>query len=119
MGHTLYEVFSIVVSASQSKRILDIIVLLILGVVLIGAFLYWQHYLETIQADPDAPFSVFTPPPLMKLSLWTRANGRFAAMMAIAFINWCAFLAWIFWVQVRRNPFPARLTGLDLTSIRG
>ncbi|KAF8181299.1 major facilitator superfamily domain-containing protein [Pholiota molesta] len=77
-----------------------IIVLLILGVVLIGAFLYWQHYLETIQADPDAPFSVFTPPPLMKLSLWTRANGRFAAMMAIAFINWCAFLAWIFWVQL-------------------
>ncbi|KJA16450.1 hypothetical protein HYPSUDRAFT_147747 [Hypholoma sublateritium FD-334 SS-4] len=77
-----------------------IIVLLILGICLIGVFLYWQHYLETIQADVDSPYSIWTPPPLMKFSIWTRANGRFGAMMAIAFTNWCAFLAWTFWVQL-------------------
>ena len=43
---------------------------------------------------------MFTPPPLIKPSLWTRANGRLGAMMAIAFTNWCAFLAWAFWVQL-------------------
>ncbi|KAF9478870.1 MFS general substrate transporter [Pholiota conissans] len=84
-----------------------IIVLLILGVFLIGVFLYWQHYLETVQANPDAPYSIFTPPPLMKLTLWTRANGRFAAMMAIAFANWCAFLAWTFWVQLYYQNYKA------------
>lgn len=36
----------------------------------------------------------------MKLSIWTRANGRIAAMMAIAFTNWCAFMSWTFWVQL-------------------
>jgi hypothetical protein len=79
----------------------DIIVLLILGVIMIGLFLYWQSYLEKLHNDPASPYSVFTPPPLMKLSIWTRANGRIAAMMMIAFTNWCAFLAWTFWVQVR------------------
>ncbi|KAF8149117.1 major facilitator superfamily domain-containing protein [Crassisporium funariophilum] len=77
-----------------------IIALLILGVILLSCFLYWQHYLEKVQDDPTAPYSVFTPPPLMRLSIWTRANGRFAAMMAIAFTNWCCFLAWTFWVQL-------------------
>lgn len=79
----------------------DIIALLIIGVILLIIFLFWQHYLETVQNDPDAPYSWFTPPPLMKLSLWTRANGRFSAMMAIAFTNWCAFMSWTYWVQVR------------------
>ncbi|CAA7265687.1 unnamed protein product [Cyclocybe aegerita] len=77
-----------------------IIALLVVGVILVAVFLYWQYYLETVQNNPNAPYSIFTPPPLMKLSLWTRANGRFAAMMAIAFTNWCAFLAWTFWVQL-------------------
>ncbi|KAF8887856.1 major facilitator superfamily domain-containing protein [Gymnopilus junonius] len=77
-----------------------IIVLLILGVCLIGVFLYWQHLLETIQNDPEAIRSRLFPPPLMKLTIWTRANGRFAAMMGIAFTNWCAFLAWTYWVQL-------------------
>jgi hypothetical protein len=37
----------------------------------------------------------------MKLSLWTRAKGKFAAMQAIAFLQWAAFLSWYFWAQVR------------------
>jgi len=78
----------------------DIIALLVVGVLFIAIFLYWQHYLEKIQDDPNAPYSVWTPPPLMRLTIWTRANGRFAATLAIAFTNWCAFMAWTFWVQV-------------------
>ena len=66
-----------------------------------GLFFYWQRYLEKIHDNPESPFSLLTPPPLLKLSIWTRANGRIAAMMAIAFTNWCAFLSWTFWVQVR------------------
>jgi hypothetical protein len=41
------------------------------------------------------------PPPLMKISLWARANGRFTAVMAIALLTWSSFIAWTFWVQVR------------------
>jgi hypothetical protein len=36
----------------------------------------------------------------MRLSLWTRARGKLAAMMAVAFLNWCCFLAWQFWAQL-------------------
>lgn len=36
----------------------------------------------------------------MKLSLWTRARGRFAVMMVIVLFTWCSFLSWNFWVQV-------------------
>lgn len=79
----------------------DIIAFIILGVLLIGAFIYWQDYLEKVQADPEAPYSKFTPPPLMKPSLWKRADGKFAAMMAVAFTTWCSFMSWTFWVQVR------------------
>ena len=36
----------------------------------------------------------------MRLSLWTRANGRFAVMQLIAFLNWCSFMSYNFWVQL-------------------
>ncbi|EIM80449.1 MFS general substrate transporter [Stereum hirsutum FP-91666 SS1] len=39
-------------------------------------------------------------PPLMKLSMWKRANGRFAAMQFIACLNWCSFVCWSYWVQL-------------------
>ena len=78
----------------------DIIALLVLGVVFIILFLFWQRYLERIQDDPDAIYSKWTPPPLMKLSIWSRAKGRFAVMMAITFLNWSGFLAFNFFVQV-------------------
>jgi len=80
-----------------------------------GLFLYWQHYLEKIHENPESPFSWLTPPPLLKLSIWTRANGRIAAMMAIAFTNWCAFLSWTFWVQVRARLFFVSSTGIVLS----
>ena len=92
-----YKPFQIVIFPGVS----DIIVLVILGVILIGLFSYWQYYLEKIHDNPESPFSLFTPPPLLKPSIWTRANGRISAMMAIAFTHSCAFSSWIYWVQVR------------------
>ena len=78
----------------------DIIALLILGAILIGLFLCWQRYLEKIHDNPESPFSLLTPPPLLKLSIWTRANGRIAAIVMIAFTNWAAYVPGVFWVQV-------------------
>lgn len=97
--HVRFHVFLRSLS-SMTFYSVDIIALLIIGVILLIIFMFWQRYLESVQDDPDSPYSWSTPPPLMKLSLWTRANGRFAAMMAIAFTNWCAFMAWTYWVQV-------------------
>ncbi|KAF9456822.1 major facilitator superfamily domain-containing protein [Collybia nuda] len=75
-----------------------IIAILIIGVLFVIIFIWWQWYLEKIQNTSSAPYSLWTPPPLMKLSLWGRARGRFAVMMCIAFLAWCAFLSWNFWV---------------------
>ncbi|TFK35336.1 major facilitator superfamily domain-containing protein [Crucibulum laeve] len=71
-----------------------IIALLVVGILLIGLFLLWQWYLEKHQENANSP------PPLMKLSIWTHGQGRFAAMMAIAFFNLSTFYAWSFWVQL-------------------
>jgi hypothetical protein len=67
--------------------------LLIIGVVLIAAFILWEHRLEKNEGKMR--------PPLMKLSLWGRAKGRFAVIQIIAFLEWSAFLSWYFWAQVR------------------
>jgi hypothetical protein len=78
-----------------------IITFVVLGVAMIGLFLYWQYYPGEIHDNPDSPYSVLTPPPLMKISIWTRANGRVAAIMMIVFMEWSAFSSWSFWVHVR------------------
>lgn len=81
--------------------------------------MYWQYYLEKVRsaspASPSTPSKFdshdveehqhkpripFSPPPLMRLSLWSRAKGRVAVMYCIAMLNWCAFLGWMFWIQV-------------------
>lgn len=129
MGYELY-VLSILVRFGLSLSLmgvflkLDIIATLIIGVFLIGVFVYWQWFLEKAQnerlkllqqekttttdtggSSPTTPplkkWSTKLPPPVMKLSLWKRANGRFAVMMVIAFLTWCSFFGWMFWVQVR------------------
>jgi predicted MFS family arabinose efflux permease len=71
---------------------LDIIALLIVSVLFLVMFILWQHYLEKNEGKHR--------PPLMKLSLWSRAKGKFAVMQAIAFFQWAAFLSWYFWAQV-------------------
>ncbi|KAG5645961.1 hypothetical protein DXG03_004753 [Asterophora parasitica] len=54
----------------------------------------------TTTLTPPRTRSLLSPPPLMKVSLWRRANGRFAVMMCIAFLTWCSFLSWVFWAQL-------------------
>jgi hypothetical protein len=91
---------------------LDIVALLIIGVLLVGVFISWQWYLEKTQnkrldrkdeekQEGNRTWDNRLPPPLMKLSLWARAKGRFTAVMAIALLTWSSFIAWTFWVQVR------------------
>ncbi|KAG8856950.1 hypothetical protein FRB96_006213 [Tulasnella sp. 330] len=67
-----------------------IIVLLILSLFGIATFLCWEWYLEYRAGYP----------PLMRLSLWKRANGKFAAVQAIAFVVWIAFNSWIYWATL-------------------
>ncbi|KAI0306084.1 hypothetical protein B0F90DRAFT_1695908 [Multifurca ochricompacta] len=55
-----------------------IIVLFAVGVCLVLLFAAWQYYLERRLEDPNLPHTYWTAPPLMKLTMWTRAHGRFA-----------------------------------------
>ncbi|KAE9400444.1 MFS general substrate transporter [Gymnopus androsaceus JB14] len=93
-----------------------IIALLIVGVILVLTFIVWQYHLErvqnaTYQNKPyPSPHSRFlslsqlvlrwlpSPPPIMKMSLWTRAHGRVAVVFCVAFLNWCCFQGWTYWV---------------------
>lgn len=77
-----------------------IIALLVLGVALLVIFVLWQHYLERVQGDPGSRSSSLTPPPLMRVSVWTRSQGRMSVMLCIAFLEWCSFMSWAFWLQV-------------------
>ncbi|THH09287.1 hypothetical protein EW145_g2136 [Phellinidium pouzarii] len=86
-----------------------IIALLVIGVVLLATFLWWQWYVEQDTSGTRCP-------PLMKLSMWKRAHGKFAAMQCIAFLEWASFQSWTFWAQL----FYQDYQGLSpvLTSIR-
>jgi hypothetical protein len=77
----------------------DIIVLLILGVLLLPAFVFWQHILQQYQDSRASGRSTpsWAAPPLMRLSLWT---PKISGIMVIAFLNWSCFLAWQFWAQL-------------------
>ncbi|KAJ7273761.1 MFS general substrate transporter [Mycena rebaudengoi] len=74
-----------------------IIALLIVGVLFLVMFILLQWYLEKWYLERSDGAH---PPPLMKLSLWTRAKGKFAVVQAIAFLEWAAFLSWNFWAQL-------------------
>ncbi|KAG2031738.1 major facilitator superfamily domain-containing protein [Suillus americanus] len=86
--------------ASQGWKTPYIIILLIVGIIMVLLFLLWERYLEQVIDDPSRAPSAWTPPPLMRLSLWTRAKGRMAAILVIAFLNWSGFMSWSFWVQL-------------------
>uniref|UniRef100_D8Q973 Major facilitator superfamily (MFS) profile domain-containing protein n=2 Tax=Schizophyllum commune (strain H4-8 / FGSC 9210) TaxID=578458 RepID=D8Q973_SCHCM len=77
-----------------------IIALIVLGAFFLALFIAWQWYLERVQDDPNAAYSVWTPPPLMRLSLLSRAHGRYGVQMIITFLNWCVFLSWQFYAQL-------------------
>ncbi|KAK7451311.1 hypothetical protein VKT23_012652 [Stygiomarasmius scandens] len=89
-----------------------IIALLIVGVLLLSGFIFWQYHLERIQSKTPPKDSTLdkistflenrrylpSPPPLMCLSMWTRARGQIAVVMFIALLNWAAFTGWLYWV---------------------
>lgn len=83
--------------------LLDIIACLIIGVILVTLFILWERHLENFSTSPGKPQSFWTPPPLMKVSIWARARGRMAAILVVAFLNWSGFMSWAFWAQVRRT----------------
>ncbi|PFH49993.1 hypothetical protein AMATHDRAFT_62010 [Amanita thiersii Skay4041] len=89
-----------------------IIACLVIGCLLVGLFLVWQWYLEKVQNTPNMPYSVWTPPPLMKLSLWSRGKGRFSVIMVIALLTWCTFLGWNFWATLYYQNY-AKLTPIS------
>ncbi|EUC55277.1 MFS general substrate transporter, partial [Rhizoctonia solani AG-3 Rhs1AP] len=77
-------------SATDGWRTPYIPVVLVISVLLLGCFVYWEHYLETRT----------TRPPLMRLGLWTRANGKFAAIQLVVFFDWSCFTTWQFFVTL-------------------
>ncbi|KAG8819832.1 hypothetical protein FRC19_009491 [Serendipita sp. 401] len=67
-----------------------IISCLVLSVVFVSLFLLWERHL----------INNTTFPPLMQLNIWKRANGRFAAMQLIGFLEWASFTSFIFWITL-------------------
>ncbi|OAX31939.1 MFS general substrate transporter [Rhizopogon vinicolor AM-OR11-026] len=104
-----------------------IIALLILGVIMVVLFVFWERHLEKAMDDSSRARSWWTPPPLMRPSIWGRSNGRMAVILAIAFLNWSGFISWGFWAQVCavHIQLPARtdqylsITGTLLTASGG
>ncbi|KAH7926350.1 MFS general substrate transporter [Leucogyrophana mollusca] len=86
--------------APQGWQTPYIIALLIVGVLFVGLFLLWERHLEQALDDRNRAPSIWTPPPLMRLSIWARAKGRMTVILFIAFCNWSGFLSWNFWVQL-------------------
>ncbi|KAG1737059.1 major facilitator superfamily domain-containing protein [Suillus paluster] len=101
--------------ASQGWKTPYIIVLLIAGVIMVSLFLHWERHLEQVQDDPSRTPSAWTPPPLMRPSTWTRAKGRMAVILAIAFLEWSGFMSWLFWMQACR--LHSTLSGLVLSEL--
>ncbi|KAJ8093347.1 hypothetical protein PM082_020204 [Marasmius tenuissimus] len=87
-----------------------IVVFLILGLVLLAMFIYWEHRLETLRKYNKTSW-LPTPPPIMPLSLWARAKGRVAVVMCIACCLWASFLGWNYWILLYYQDL-ARLSAL-------
>ncbi|KAL0945380.1 hypothetical protein HGRIS_000876 [Hohenbuehelia grisea] len=98
--------------APQQWKTPYIIVLLVLGVLLMAAFVFWQDYLVKAREELKTTRTWLHPPPLMKLTIWTRARGRVAAILCIILLNWCSFLGWNFWLQLYYQQY------LELSPIR-
>ncbi|KAF8992532.1 putative efflux transporter [Cyathus striatus] len=86
--------------APKQWRTPYIIALLIVGVLFIRQLERLLNNQNAGRNNSSWLHSLTTSPPLMKLSLWSRADGKLAATMAVAFLNWCAFMGWLFWVQL-------------------
>ena len=90
----------------------DDIALFIVGVLLVLLFIAWQYYLERRLENANIPRTLWTAPPLMKPSMWTRAHGRFAIMQIVVCFGAAAFGCWLLWVQLYYQTY------LDLSPIQ-
>ncbi|KDQ16905.1 hypothetical protein BOTBODRAFT_619690 [Botryobasidium botryosum FD-172 SS1] len=88
---------SVVLDPEADKRSSDILALFLLSVHFLAAFIYWEHRVQKNS----------TRPPLMRLNLWNREQGRFAIMQLIAFLVWAAFTSWVFFVVVSASKISA------------
>lgn len=79
-------------------------------------FFLWQGYLG--RAQDRGSTSVWTPPPLVRNELWSRAQGRFIAIQFIVFFTWCSFLSNNFWVRVC-CVFLVHMCFVEVTSVLG
>lgn len=100
-----------------------IIALLIIGILLIGAFVWWEHMLgrsedaflrkpqdpEKISIEGAAKEQSFLAPPLLRLSIFQRAHGRLAIMLIVVFFVWAGFMSWNYYATVS-YPFPVLLS---------
>ncbi|KZT65896.1 MFS general substrate transporter [Daedalea quercina L-15889] len=75
-----------------------IIALLIIGVLLVIAYVLWEYFLEK-KLDAHSP-AWWTPPPLMRISLWGRARGKLAVTLCLALLEYAGFNSFSFWIQL-------------------
>lgn len=81
-------------------RSAHIIALLIVGVILLVTFVWWENVLEAGRADWKEGGEDMWAPPLLKLSIFRRANGKLTAMLCLVFFVWAAFSGWTFYAVV-------------------
>jgi hypothetical protein len=94
-------------STEQGWKSPSVIASLAVGIFFVLAFIFWQRYLEIVNNSnhefTSRHLSKWAPIPMAPPSLWTRGNGRMAAMFGIAFFHWAAFSSWQFWIQVHTS----------------
>ncbi|KAL1950009.1 hypothetical protein VTO73DRAFT_8890 [Trametes versicolor] len=77
-----------------------VIAILIVGILIFALFVFWERYLERVQNDSVTSGRWWTPPPLMNVSIWGRASGKLGVMLIIAFLQWCGFISFSFWITL-------------------
>lgn len=71
--------------------------LLVLGVLLMVFFVWWELRLNGMHDDDPSERDAGALDPLLKMAIFKRDNGRLAAMVAVAFFIWASFSGWIFY----------------------
>lgn len=90
-----------------------IIALLVVSVLLLAAFVWWEHVLGRSKdafaekaidperaSDDEGKEHAFFAPPLLRLSILTRAHGRLAVMLVVVFFVWAGFMGWNYYATV-------------------
>jgi len=75
-----------------------IIALLIVGVLLVVAYVAWEHFLERAHNAHNPAW--WAPPPVMRVSLWRRARGKLAVTFLLAFLAYGSFMSFAYWIQL-------------------